>query len=190
MGIVELLFLAIGLSMDAFAVSIANGLSKKNINAMWTIGIGACFGLFQGVMPVIGYALGSSFAKYITSVDHIIAIVLLGYIGGKMIYDGIKFDEDDINQDSNKLSFGQLMVQGVATSIDALAVGISLAALKVDIVASASFICIVTFIFSVFGVLIGKRFGSKLSNKAQILGGLILVGIGLKIFIEHAFLGG
>lgn len=190
MGLIELFLLAVGLSMDAFAVSIANGLSKKNIKFTWTLAIGACFGLFQGVMPVIGYALGSSFEKYITKVDHIIALVLLGYIGGKMIYDGVKSVDEDICDKCNNLTFGELMVQGVATSIDALAVGIGLAALKVNIVNSALFICIVTFIFSIVGVLIGKKFGSKLSNKAQILGGLILVGIGLKIFIEHAFLGG
>lgn len=188
MGFAELFLIAVGLSMDAFAVSIANGLSKKNMNIMWMIASGLCFGIFQGVMPTIGYTLGSAFEKYITALDHIIALVLLGYIGGKMLYDGIK--SDDEKPDNSVMTFGALMVQGVATSIDALAVGVSFAALKVNIVISALFICCTTFCFGIAGVAIGKKFGDKLSNKAQIFGGLILIGIGLKIFISHVFFGG
>lgn len=188
MGIIELFLLAVGLSMDAFAVSIANGLSKKNINGRWIFSIALCFGVFQGAMPIAGFVLGSAFSKYITSLDHIFALVLLGYIGGKMLYDGIKNNEEESG--SGNLTVGELLVQGVATSIDALAVGISLAALKVNIVTSALFICCITFCFGIAGVIIGKKFGDKLSNKAQILGGLILVGIGLKIFIEHVFFNG
>ena len=193
MGIADLLLVAVGLSMDAFAVSIANGLSKKNVNIKWAFLIGLCFGLFQGIMPVIGFALGSAFTKYITSFDHIIALVLLSYIGGKMLYDCIKErkNKDDGEPACNsELTIGELLVQGVATSIDALAVGVSFAALDVNIVTSAAFICGVTFLFGCVGVCIGKRFGDKLSDKAQIVGGLILIAIGVKIFIEHAFLGG
>ena len=186
MSIADLLLIAIGLSMDAFAVSIENGLSKRNINVRWTILVGLCFGLFQGVMPVIGYALGSAFTKYITSFDHIIALVLLTYIGGKMLWDGIKDmkSKDEKETNCSVLSFGELLVQGIATSIDALAVGVSFAALDVDIVTSAAFICAVTFAFGCVGVCIGKKFGDKLSNKAQLAGGIILVAIGIKIFVE------
>lgn len=189
MGFTELFMIAVGLSMDAFAVSIANGLSKNNMNVFWTIATGVCFGLFQGIMPTLGFALGSTFEKYITALDHIIALVLLGYIGGKMLADGLKHDKNEILETAD-MKIGELLVQGVATSIDALAVGISFAVLKVNIVTSALFICCTTFLFGIAGVLIGKKFGDKLSNKAQIFGGLILIGIGLKIFISHTFFGG
>lgn len=188
MGITELLLLAIGLSMDAFAVSIANGLSKKNMNILWIIATGLCFGVFQGVMPTIGFALGTAFEKYITALDHIIALVLLGFIGGKMIYDGFSARSEEGG--GSTLTVGELLLQGVATSIDALAVGVSFAALKMNIVLSAAFICATTFCFGVAGVVIGKKFGDKLSNKAEIFGGMILVGIGVKIFISHVFFGG
>ncbi|MDE5648470.1 MAG: manganese efflux pump MntP family protein, partial [Oscillospiraceae bacterium] len=123
---------------------------------------------------------------YITAFDHIIALVLLGFIGGQMIWESFK--KEDENTDSNVLTGKMLFMQGIATSIDALAVGVSFAALKdVNIAFAASAICCITFVFSIVGVLIGKKFGNMLNNKAQLVGGLILVGIGVKIFVEHTF---
>ncbi len=182
---IELLILAIGLSMDAFAVSITNGLCIKNIKWKDTLSIALCFGLFQGAMPVIGFFLGSAFTDYITRIDHYIALVLLGFIGGKMLVDGFKNEEESC--ELKKLTFGSLMLQGVATSIDALAVGVSLAAMNVNIISASAFICLVTFSLCLLAVRFGKKFGSKLGNKAQIIGGLILIALGLKIFIEHTF---
>lgn len=186
MSIIELILIGIGLSMDAFAVSVTNGLCCKNIKAGKTLMTGVCFGGFQGLMPLIGYFLGRGFSKYITAFDHIIALVLLGFIGGQMIWESFK--KEDENADSNILTGKMLFMQGIATSIDALAVGVSFAALKdVNIAFAASSICCITFLFSVVGVFIGKKFGNILNNKAQLVGGLILVGIGIKIFVEHTF---
>ncbi|MCM1227162.1 MAG: manganese efflux pump MntP family protein [Clostridium sp.] len=186
MGITELILIGIGLSMDAFAVSVTNGLCHKDIKLGKTFMTGACFGGFQGLMPLIGYFLGIGFAKYITAFDHIIALILLGFIGGQMIFESFKKDEEE-----NKavcLTAKMLFMQGIATSIDALAVGVSFAALKdVNIAFAAAAICCITFAFSIAGVYIGKKFGTALNNKAQLVGGLILVGIGVKIFIEHTF---
>ncbi len=185
MGTLELLLIGIGLSMDAFAVSITNGMCKKNIGIKWALGIGLTFGLFQGAMPVIGYALGSNFTEHIEKCDHIIALVLLGFIGGKMIIDSLKKDNGD--NSFSDINFSTVMVQGLATSIDALAVGVSFAAMNVNIVRASAAICLITIGFSTFGVIIGKKFGGLLSNKAQIFGGIILVGIGVKIFLQHIF---
>lgn len=186
MRLTELLLLAIGLSMDAFAVSVTNGLCIKKIGWKGAAACGLCFGLYQGLMPTIGYALGKTFEDFITGIDHYIALILLGFIGGKMLIDGIKNKDEEINNNTS-LTLGLLMVQGIATSIDALAVGVSFAALSVNIVSAATFICCITFLFSFWGVFIGKKFGTILNNKAQILGGIILIGIGVKIFIEHTF---
>lgn len=186
MGYIELFLVAVGLSADAFAVSVTNGMCKKNIRLGWTFIIAITFGLFQGVMPTIGYALGSTFTKFISQYDHIIALILLGFIGGKMLIDAIKGD-DEKGCDIARLTFGALLVQGVATSIDALAVGVSFAAMSVNIISAAAFICSVTFVLSFLAVLIGKKFGDLLNNKAGIFGGLILIGIGVKIFIQHTF---
>ena len=200
MGLLELLLIAVGLSMDAFAVSVTNGLCYKNVKLKWTLAMGLCFGLFQGAMPTIGYFLGSTFADYISALDHYIALILLCFIGGKMLYDVVKSKEEDIQTTGASediqttgasIGLGILLVQGVATSIDALAVGVSFAMLPdVDIVTAAGFIALVTFMLSVAAVFVGKKFGSLLNNKAQIIGGLILIAIGLKIFIEHTFFGG
>ena len=191
MGLLELLLIAVGLSMDAFAVSVTNGLCYKNVKLKWTLAMGLCFGLFQGAMPTIGYFLGSAFADYISALDHYIALILLCFIGGKMLYDVVKSKEEDIQTTGASIGLGILLVQGVATSIDALAVGVSFAMLPdVDIVTAAGFIALVTFILSVAAVFVGKKFGSLLNNKAQIIGGLILIAIGVKIFIEHTFFGG
>ena len=191
MGLTELLLIAVGLSMDAFAVSVTNGLCYKNVKFCWTLSMGLCFGLFQGAMPTIGYFLGSTFADYISTFDHYIALILLCFIGGKMLIDGVKRKDDDIKATGASIGLGILLVQGVATSIDALAVGVSFAMLpNVNIVTAAGFIALVTFVLSIAAVFVGKKFGNLLNNKAQIIGGLILIAIGIKIFIEHTFLGG
>lgn len=186
MGITELILIGIGLSMDAFAVSVTNGLCCKEIRAGKTFLTGLCFGGFQGLMPLIGYFLGRGFAKYITAFDHIIALILLSFIGGQMIFESFKKDDEDNGETC--LTAKMLLMQGIATSIDALAVGVSFAALEgVNIAFAASAICGITFAFSVTGVRIGKKFGTILNNKAQLVGGLILIGIGVKIFVEHTF---
>lgn len=189
MSYIEVLLIGIGLSMDAFAVCATNGIVYKNANKKWGLMMALCFGLFQAAMPTIGYFLGSAFAQYIKAFDHIIALILLGFIGGKMIFDAIKRDEE--SERGLMLTIPILLLQGVATSIDALAVGISFAALEnVNIGLSVTIIGITTFVLSLIAVVAGKKFGSLLNNKAQLIGGLILVGIGVKIFIEHTFFGG
>ncbi len=184
MSIIEILILAIGVSMDAFAVSVINGLSiKKGFNSVY-ISNPFTFGLFQGTMITMGFAVGQLFASFIEQYDHVIAFVLLAAIGGKMIYDSLH--EDYNNEENNrKLSFGMLMFQGVATSIDALAVGVSLSVIRVNIVFSAAVIASVTALISLAGVIIGRRFGNILGAKSEIAGGIILIFIGLKIFISH-----
>lgn len=189
MSFTEVLLIGIGLSMDAFAVSVTNGMCRKNVNAGWAIVIALCFGLFQGLMPAAGYMLGSTFAGYVESFDHIIALILLGFIGGKMLIDGVEKKEESSGSGCF-LHIGELLVQGVATSIDALAVGVSFAAVmhsSSDMLASVAIIAASTFIISLAGVAIGKKSGDFLNNKAQIVGGLILIGIGVKIFVEHVF---
>ena len=189
MTIAELILIGIGLSMDAFAVSVTNGLCCKNIKIAGAFANGVCFGLFQGIMPLIGFLLGVGFAKYIRAVYHIIALVLLCFIGGQMIWESFKKDEEE--HSDGTLSLKMLLMQGVATSIDALAVGVSFAALNdVNVPFACLAICFMTFILGTCGVFIGKKFGTMLNNKAQLVGGLILVGIGVKIFIEHTFFGG
>lgn len=189
MSLIEVLLLAVGLSMDAFAVSVTNGMTKKNVNLKWTFAIAGCFGIFQGLMPAIGYFLGSTFTKYITQFDHYIALVLLGFIGGKMLVDGFK-GECEEGECALNLTVGTLLLQGVATSIDALAVGVSFAAVmptSIDALIASGIITMVTFAFCVAAVFVGKKFGDVLNNKAQIVGGLILIAIGVKIFVEHVF---
>lgn len=185
MGFVELFLIGVGLSMDAFAVSICKGLNMRKINYKHALIIGGFFGGFQALMPFVGWALGSQFEKYIESVDHWIAFVLLAFIGGKMVYESIKGgDDDDGSPDGEKLDIKELFILAIATSIDALAVGITFAFLKVSIVPSIIIIGLTTFIISVGGVVIGNKFGSKYKSKAEIAGGIILVLIGLKILLE------
>ncbi|MBD5081316.1 MAG: manganese efflux pump [Ruminococcaceae bacterium] len=196
MGTVELFLIAVGLSMDAFAVSIGNGLSIKKSSPKAALAIALSFGLFQAGMPLAGYFLGSAFEDVIKEFDHFIALIFLGFIGGKMIFDGIKElrakkKGEEEEEKPFKLSFGTLMIQAVATSIDALIVGVSFAALPdVNIWAAVSLIGVTTFTISLVGVFFGKKFGQLLGSKAEVLGGIILVGIGLKVFIEHVFFGG
>lgn len=198
MGFAELLLLAVGLSMDAFAVSVGNGLSMKKSDPKAALAIAASFGLFQALMPTVGYFLGSAFETVISRFDHYIALIFLGFIGGKMIFDGIrelrekkKSDGAPEEEKPFKLSFGALMIQSVATSIDALIVGVSFAALpNVNIWIAVTLIGIITFSISLVGVFSGKKFGQLLGSRAEIFGGLILVGIGVKVFVEHVFFGG
>ena len=196
MGMIELLLLAVGLSMDAFAVSIGNGLTMKKSSVKTALATALSFGLFQALMPTAGYFLGSAFENVIKEFDHYIALLFLGFIGGKMIFDGIKelrekHEGGEEEEKPFKLSFGALMIQAVATSIDALIVGVSFAALpNVNIWAAVSFIGVTTFTISLVGVFFGKKFGQLLGSKAEVLGGLILVGIGVKVFVEHVFFGG
>ena len=188
MGIIELLFLSVGLAMDAFAVSICKGLNMTKNNYKNAGIIALFFGVFQAGMPVIGYALGTRFAKYIESFDHWVAFGLLAFIGGQMIYEAVKGEEDDedSDDDGDSLDIKQLFILAIATSIDALAVGITFALLDgMSIWFSVAMIGVVTFIISFFGVIIGNRFGNKYERKAELAGGVILVLIGLKILLEH-----
>lgn len=193
MSLIELFILAVGLSMDAFAVSICKGLSMKKVSLKQCGKVGLYFGGFQGLMPLIGYFLGVQFKDYITSVDHWIAFVLLGFIGLNMIRESREKDEEiDINlaeaavgTDEDVLSFKNMIMLAIATSIDALAVGVTFAFLQVDIVPAVLFIGIITFVLSMVGVKVGNIFGTKFKAKAEFAGGLILILIGLKILLEH-----
>ena len=187
MGGLELFLIALGLSMDAFAVSVTNGMCIRRIRVREALLIGAAFGLFQGIMPTAGYLLGFSFAEYIRAIDHFIALILLGIIGAKMLYEGVSKRDPEACRIEPALAIGTLLMQAVATSIDALAVGVSFAAMDVHIVTAGLAIAGVTFVCCFVGVFIGKRFGNIISNKAEIIGGCILILIGVKIFVEHVF---
>lgn len=184
---IELLLMGIGLAMDAFAVSICKGLGMKKLNKKQALMIGLYFGGFQALMPFIGWLLGSQFQQYITSIDHWIAFVLLGFIGGKMIYEAVKEwnEEETVEVSDAPLDHKNMVVLAIATSIDALAVGITFAFLGTPIVEAITIIGITTLIISFAGVCIGNYFGSKYKNKAELAGGLILVLLGLKILLEH-----
>lgn len=195
MGIIELLLIAVGLSMDAFAVSIGNGLAMKKLNVKAALATAFSFGLFQALMPTLGYFLGTAFESVIRRFDHYIALIFLGFIGGKMIFDGIKElcakKKGEEPPAEFKLTLPALLIQAIATSIDALIVGVSFAALPdVNIWTAVSLIGLTTFAISLAGVFFGKKFGQLLGSRAEILGGVILVAIGLKVFIEHTFFGG
>lgn len=186
MGIIELVVVAVGLAMDAFAVAVCKGLASPKINYRQTGLIALFFGGFQALMPVIGWALGKQFEKYITNIDHWIAFVLLAFIGGKMIWEAAKGgDEPEEDCGCGKMDLRELTVLSIATSIDALAVGITFAFLKTDIVLSATLIGVITAALSALGVFIGNRFGARFKKKAEIAGGAVLVIIGLKILLEH-----
>lgn len=192
MSLLELFIIAVGLSMDAFAAAVCKGLSTKKINLKKAGIVGLYFGAFQGGMPLIGYFLGAQFQDKITSIDHWIAFILLGIIGINMIKESrnsscvVAIDTvGNVNAD-NSLSFKSMSVLAVATSIDALAVGITLAFLNVDIMPAVSFIGIVTFTLSTVGVMIGNALGEKFKSRAEFAGGLILMLMGTKILLNHA----
>ncbi len=181
MGVVELLSIGVGLAMDAFAVAVGKGLSMKRLSLKNAGLVGFYFGFFQALMPVIGYFLGIGFKDYITSIDHWVAFILLGLIGANMIKEAFG-DEEDVNDD---LSFKTMLILAIATSIDALAVGITFAFLQVNILYAALIIGVTTFVISVIGVKIGHVFGLKYKSKAEIAGGIILIAMGCKILLEH-----
>ena len=183
MNIIELLLLSIALAMDAFAVAICIGIStKKQIFTVMLI-VGFYFGLFQGIMPVIGFYAGTLFAKYITEIDHWVPFLILFFIGAKMIYESIKHKNTECREINLKMKV--MLCLAIATSIDALAVGISFAFLQVNLLFSTLLIGVVTFIFSGAGVKIGNAFGCRYKLIVERLGGVILVLIGVKILVEH-----
>ncbi|MFA9377972.1 MAG: manganese efflux pump MntP family protein [Lachnotalea sp.] len=182
MSLFELFILAIGLSMDAFAVSICKGLALKNPNFKTAGIIGLYFGLFQAGMPLIGYSLGVRFQSNITAIDHWIAFVLLLLIGANMMKEALSKDQES---GDDSLCFRKMIVLAIATSIDALAVGVTFAFLKVEIIPAVSFIGIITFGLSIVGVKIGTVFGIKYKSKAEFTGGIILIFMGVKILLQH-----
>lgn len=183
MTIAEILIFAVGVSMDAFAVSICKGLSVRKVQPSHLIKSGLWFGGFQAIMPLIGYFLGISFADFVTEVDHWIAFVLLGIIGGNMIKES--YQKDDSEEVSPDFSVKTMLAMAVATSIDALAIGVSFAFLKVNIWVAVTIIGLTTALFSGAGILIGNFFGSRWKSKAEFAGGFILVAMGLKILVDH-----
>ena len=183
MGVAELIILAVGLAMDAFAVSICKGLAMKKTGIKECAIVGLWFGGFQAAMPLIGYFLGKAFEKYITSLDHWIAFILLGLIGAMMIKESFEKDEDEADA---SLSVKTMVVMAIATSIDALAIGISFGVLPdVNITLAVTLIGIITLALCMVGVKVGNIFGAKYKSKAEFAGGVILVLLGTKILIEH-----
>lgn len=182
MGIFDLIIIAIGLSMDAFAVSVCKGLSVQRVQVKHIASVGLYFGGFQALMPLIGYILGKQFESMITSVDHWIAFVLLSIIGGNMIREALNGDEEEMD---DSFSFKTMIPLAVATSIDALAIGVTFAFLQVNIIPAVLIIGAITFGFSAAGIKIGNVFGAKYKSKAELAGGVILILLGIKILVEH-----
>ena len=183
MGITELLLISVGLAMDAFSVSVCKGLSMKKLDLKGGVITALFFGAFQAFMPVIGYFLGSRFADFISSFSHWVSFGLLAVIGGKMMIEAIKGGDDE-SENEYRLNIKELFVLAVATSIDALAVGIVFAAEKTPVITSVTIIGAVTFLLSLAGVYIGHRFGSKYEKKAEHAGGAILIIIGVKLLLD------
>jgi putative Mn2+ efflux pump MntP len=183
MSLFSVLFIAVGLAMDAFAVSVANGVTVKRQRLRHALTIALFFGLFQGIMPVMGWLAGTGFRSFISGIDHWIAFGLLIFVGGKMIYESTKLERTPAN--NGLLSLSVLLLLSVATSIDALAIGLSFAFLKIEIITPAIVIGVVTFTLSLVGVFVGQRLGHLLERKIEVIGGIILLGIGFKILIEH-----
>ena len=182
MGIIELVLISIGLAMDAFAVSICKGLSIKKVKNQHAIIIGLYFGLFQAIMPLVGFSLGTTFQSFITNIDHWLSFLLLGVIGGKMVKESMKKENNRLN---DKIDIRTMMLLSIATSIDALAIGITFAFLKVNLFISIILIGIITFFISFIGVKIGNKVGNKCGNEAEFIGGMVLILIGIKILFEH-----
>ncbi|MBQ8922972.1 MAG: manganese efflux pump [Oscillospiraceae bacterium] len=183
MHFTELLLLSVGLGTDACAVSMTNGMCGRRLRGGWILADGLVFGLMQGAMPLLGYLLGSMFSGVICAFDHFIALVLLCVIGGKQVFEALHPDADAQNE---RLTVPLLLLQGIATSIDALAVGVSFSAFSgFRILPAISLIAAVTAVMSFSGVLIGRRFGAWLAGRAQLAGGLLLIAIGVRIFLSH-----
>lgn len=190
MGFFTILLIAVGLAMDAFAVSVSNGICTTDFKPMHAVKLGAYFGGFQFIMPLIGWLLGTSVKVYIEAIDHWIAFVLLLIIGINMIRETMKNDEDEYSIGSpacEVLTKKKLVFQAIATSIDALAVGISLAILDINILYASTIIGVVAFFFSFTGGILGKGLGNLFKKRAEIFGGFILVCIGVKILVEHLY---
>ena len=193
MNFIALIFTAFALSMDAFAVSITKGMTIKNLKKSTALKMALTFGVFQGAMPLLGWALGISFESYIKSIDHWIAFILLGFIGFNMIKGFFDYRKEgreselefSATADEHDLSNKEIIMLAVATSIDALAVGISFAFLNVSIIPAASIICIITFLVCVVGVFVGNKVGDIFNGYAELVGGVILILIGFNIFNEH-----
>lgn len=191
MSFVAIFMTAIALSMDAFAVSVTKGMTLRKLTKKMGVKIALAFGIFQGGMPLIGWLLGISFESYIKSVDHWIALGLLGFLGARMVMEFVKSrKEDELELEAGitveeELSDKELLMLSIATSIDALAVGISFAFLNVSIVPAAFTICLITFLVCLVGVYLGKRIGDTFSSYAELVGGLVLILIGVNIFNEH-----
>ena len=186
MGIFSILLTGFALSMDAFAVSVTKGMTLKKINLSIATKIAFLFGLFQGVMPLIGWLFGMNFELYIRSIDHWVAVFLLSFLGIKMIVESIKNDDND---NSTYLDNKELIILSIATSIDALAVGVTFAFLNVNILWAITLIGGITFVISYAGVVLGNKVGKYLKNYAEIVGGIILIIIGLSIFLQNTILG-
>jgi putative Mn2+ efflux pump MntP len=183
MSIMTIIFIALGLSMDAFAVAVANGFQIKQQHLRHAARIALFFGGFQAIMPVIGWLAGTSVRNFISGFDHWIAFTLLCFIGVKMIYESLTILPDEKVKNASNISV--LLILSIATSIDALAVGLSLSFLKINIITPAAIIGVMTFVLSFMGVYIGKTFGHFFERKLEIAGGIILIGIGIKILIQH-----
>lgn len=181
MKIFEIIIIAIGLAMDAFAVSITSGFTEKNLKVNGAIKIALFFGFFQAFMPLLGWGLGLKFVKYFENYDHWIAFFILSFIGIKMIYEGFKIEKCEIEKKC--MSLKTLVILSIATSIDAFAVGVTFSLLNVNIVYPALIIGIITFLLSLLGVYIGKKLGCFLEKKMEILGGIVLIAIGIKILL-------
>lgn len=182
MGVVELIVIAIGLAMDAFAVSLGKGLTVRHVAVHHALKAGVWFGGFQALMPIVGYALGYSFTDVVASIDHWIAFGLLALIGLNMIREAVWGDDEAQDADFGPRT---MFVMAVATSIDALAVGVTMAFLNVNIVLAATVIGVITFLLSAWGVYLGSRVGDRLGSRVVILGGVILIALGIKILVEH-----
>ena len=182
MGLVELFLIAVGLSMDAFAVAVCKGLALRKVNLGQMALVGLWFGGFQALMPLIGYFVGVQFREQITAIDHWVAFGLLAVIGGNMIREALSKEEECPDA---SLTVKAMLPMAVATSIDALAVGVSIAFLSVIIGAAVSVIGVITFLLSMVGVKVGSLFGAKYKSRAELVGGIILILMGLKILLEH-----
>ncbi len=182
MGVVELIVIAIGLAMDAFAVSLGKGLTVRHVAVHHALKAGVWFGGFQALMPIVGYALGYSFTDIVASIDHWIAFGLLALIGLNMIREAVWGDDEAQDADFGPRT---MFVMAVATSIDALAVGVTMAFLNVNIVLAATVIGVITLLLSAWGVYLGSRVGDRLGSRVGILGGVILIALGIKILVEH-----
>lgn len=182
MKLSEIITIGLGLAMDAFAISICKGLSMKKINVKNIIIIALYFGIFQAAMPAIGYFIGSAFSSLVQKIDHWIAFALLAIIGVNMIKDST---DDELEKRNDKVDLKTMIILAIATSIDALAVGITFAFFEVNLLVAIIIIGLITFALSILGVIIGNKFGDRFQNKAELIGGIILIIIGLKILLEH-----